>query len=416
MITHFSFKNYKTFADRVDVPLTANGLIKRLSCNAVTVGGRPILKTIGIYGPNNTGKTCLILALANLKNLMLNQPHENLTNSFMDDDVIEYDVEYVIDGCNYRYKVAYDCKKNAYLEEELATISIAPSNAHVKTYTPLICRRKDGVDIPGLDVGKGSSLFSLFSSDYPIISTLKFDEESPLGKAKKHYQEFANSILLLRFDQPLDLNKTLQLMQQDPHAQRFISEFIRNCDLHITDFGLSEDVVSDVDLSGMLPQGVVPETLKFYSVHGKFRVPSVLFDSVGTQKLIALSGYLYEAIKFGKILLVDEIDSSLHHILTRAIIALFNNVLNKKAQLIFSTQDLLLMDLKRLFRKDQVFLTTVDPSTHQSIVIHLSDISSRDENGFRGDEDIVDYYLHGQFGAVPRPELFELLEEAVNEG
>ena len=105
----------------------------------------------------------------------------------------------------------------------------------------------------------------------------------------------------------------------------------------------------------------------------------------------------------------------MHKLFVTFFVTLFNNDLNSKAQLIFSTHDLLLMDLKTMFRKDQIYLTNINNETNDSYVIHLSDISSRDENGIRGDEDIIQYYLHGKFGAIPSPDLFDLLEEAIND-
>ena len=129
---------------------------------------------------------------------------------------------------------------------------------------------------------------------------------------------------------------------------------------------------------------------------------------------MALSGYIYEALNKGKILLVDEIDSSLHHILTKAIVAMFNNVLNKKAQLLFTTHDVLLLDLKELFRKDQIYLVDI-LNSYSSKITRLSEFTSRSINGIRGDEDITTYYLKGQFGSIPTPDLFASLEEATSD-
>ena len=73
------------------------------------------------------------------------------------------------------------------------------------------------------------------------------------------------------------------------------------------------------------------------------------------------------------------------------------------------------MDLTNLLRKDQIYLVDFDNETGFSKMIHLSDISSRDENGIRGDEDIRDYYMKGRYGAIPTPNLFDALLEALND-
>ncbi len=93
---------------------------------------------------------------------------------------------------------------------------------------------------------------------------------------------------------------------------------------------------------------------------------------------------------------------------------MFNNVLNNKSQLLFTTHDVLLLDLKELFRKDQIWLVDVlDESS--SKITRLSEFTSRSENGISGDEDITDYYLKGQFGSIPTPDLFSSLEEATKD-
>ncbi len=251
-----------------------------------------------------------------------------------------------------------------------------------------------------------------YSNNYPIFKIFNFDN-TQLEKAQKDYLDFANSIELIRMDAPINISNTINLLKNDVEARKFIKSFIKNCDLNIEDFGYSEDIVSDVDISQKLHianiYNVNKESLKLWSKHNGYVVPSAFYDSIGTQKIIALSGHIYDAFKNGKILLIDEIDSSLHHVITRAIIALFNNELNTKTQLIFSTHDALLMDLRRLFRKEQIWLTDMNESGKVEL-IHLSEkFKSRDENGIRGDENITDYYLKGRFGGVPTPDLFDTL-------
>lgn len=51
----------------------------------------------------------------------------------------------------------------------------------------------------------------------------------------------------------------------------------------------------------------------------------MIFDSTGTKKIAAMASYVIEALEQGRILVVDELDSSIHFKLTRAIVAMFNN-------------------------------------------------------------------------------------------
>ena len=410
MITSIKFRNYKTFYKEVSLSFVADAQIKRFLCNASQKGNLNVLKTACIYGPNNTGKTCLILALRNLRSLMLNEPHEDLTNSFVEnDDIVSYVVEYIQNESFYRYSVEYNSKESKYLNEELCSLKVQDSNHSVISSKAIVSRKNNKITLEGVEKKFSEQLALMISDKYPILNALSSFNNEILNKAREDYLSFASSIDLLRMDSNIDISQTIKLIKTNPRGMNFVKEFVKNCDLHIDDFGYDEDIRSDVDLTNILRNPLDKSSMSFYSEHKNHRVPSFIFDSVGTRKIIALSGYIYNALKFNKILLIDEIDSSLHHILTRAIVSMFNNELNKSSQLIFTTHDLLLMDLKHLLRKDQIFLT--DIQNDESIVISLTSFPSNTENGIRGNEDIISHYTKGRFGSIPTANLIESLLE-----
>lgn len=420
MICTYSVENYKAYADKVEFSFFADRNIKRFSCNYISTHEKGILKTVGFYGPNNTGKTCTLLSLLGLRALMLNEPHTSFVNSFADKgDVTSFEVEYYINGRFYRYAVDYNNRAKTYEEESLYLLHYENGSSSRTTIFERSRNKLTWIGMLGqLNKGVASQLFS-FSLPFMVVLAGEGNEE--LSRAKNDYLDFANSIVFLKMDGPVDISKTMQLMQNDPKAARFIKEFVKNCDLHIDDFGFDDTVVSDANIDDTLQVAMrdpafIKESLKFYSKHNGYRVPSVFFDSVGTIKLVALSGYIYESLRKGTTLIIDEIDSSLHHILTRSIVAMFNNVLNTKSQLFFTTHDALLMDLRNLFRKDQVWLIDISDDQRSSKAIRMSkQFSARSENGIRGDEDVTQYYLKGHFGSIPRPDLFSLIEMATSD-
>ena len=418
MICRFSVENFKAFANRVELDFFANGNIKRLDYNSVNTGGKNVLKSAGFYGPNNTGKTCILLSLVSLRALMLNEPHDSFANSFAGvGDVTSFEVEYFVNGNYYIYSVSYNNNTKRYEKEKLTKRVYKDGSI---TNALIFERSASKLTWAGITPElKKPNVARFFSLSFPFMILFDDSENEAMNKAKEDYLRFAESIVFLQMDAPMDISKTISLMQSDPKASKFIKEFVKNCDLHISDFGFDDNVVSDTNIEEELRRiannpAFIKETLKFYSKHNGYRVPSVFFDSVGTQKLIALSGYVYESLSQGRVLIVDEIDSSLHHILTKAIVAMFNNVLNDKSQLLFTTHDVLLLDLKEMFRKDQIWLVDV-LNESSSKITRLSEFTSRSENGIRGDEDITDYYLKGQFGSIPTPDLFASLEEVFSD-
>jgi hypothetical protein len=118
-------------------------------------------------------------------------------------------------------------------------------------------------------------------------------------------------------------------------------------------------------------------------------------ESHGTQKLFSLAGPLLDILDKGRTLVVDELDRSLHPLLTQHIIRTFHNTeLNKNgAQLIFSTHDTSLLAM-HLLRRDQVWLTEKEED-QASALFPLTTFS------IRKGEALEKGYLSGRYGGLP---------------
>lgn len=126
-------------------------------------------------------------------------------------------------------------------------------------------------------------------------------------------------------------------------------------------------------------------------------------ESEGTQKFFSLAWPIQNVLETGSIVIIDEINSSLHPLLVRKLINVFNdrNINKNNAQLIFSTHDTSILD-KDLFRRDQIWFTEKDEANSTKIY-PLTDFKVRNDEAFgKG-------YLHGRYGAVPyfHGELFD---------
>ena len=142
-------------------------------------------------------------------------------------------------------------------------------------------------------------------------------------------------------------------------------------------------------------------------------VHSMLYDSTGTKKMSALASYVIDAIENGRILVIDELDNSLHFRLTRAIIAMFNNELNQNAQLIATVHDVSLLDCQTLFRKEQIWFTHKD---HENAYLYSLSEFTTEKTGVRDSSDLIEKYKKGVFGALPEPDLFQSLLEVRQNG
>ena len=132
----------------------------------------------------------------------------------------------------------------------------------------------------------------------------------------------------------------------------------------------------------------------------------MIFDSTGTKKIVALASYIADALSNGRILIIDELDSSLHFKLTRAIVSLFNNELNASSQLLFTAQDAMLLDCKKLFRKDQIWFAAKNESG--AYIYPLSKYTAQKDN-IRSETDLIERYKSGEIGELPIPDLISIL-------
>ena len=101
------------------------------------------------------------------------------------------------------------------------------------------------------------------------------------------------------------------------------------------------------------------------------------------------------ALRHGKVLVIDELDASLHTLLASRLIELFGNPkLNPKgAQLLATTHDTHLL-CSPAIRRDQIWFAEKSREGATSIY-PLTDIRTRAEDNLeRG-------YLQGRFGAIP---------------
>jgi AAA15 family ATPase/GTPase len=147
------------------------------------------------------------------------------------------------------------------------------------------------------------------------------------------------------------------------------------------------------------------------TIHHKFDkkgniVDFVLLDkekneSDGTNKIIDLSGPIFDTLKLGKILIIDELDTKLHPLITMKIVELFNSPEHNpnNAQLIFVTHDTNLLG-EALFRRDQIWFTEKDPQ-EQSDLYSLYDFNLPDGSKVRNDSNLEKNYIRGRYGAIP---------------
>ncbi|PSK95724.1 hypothetical protein CLV63_114157 [Murinocardiopsis flavida] len=129
-------------------------------------------------------------------------------------------------------------------------------------------------------------------------------------------------------------------------------------------------------------------------------------ESDGTRSWISLVGPLIQVLRQGDVFLVDEIDSSLHPMISSTMIKMFKDpdINPRGAQLIFASHDTTLLGTmleNKLLDRDEVWFTEKDAHGATSL-FSLAEFRPRGtENAERG-------YLQGRYGAVPFVDFSEI--------
>jgi hypothetical protein len=410
MIIEVRAENCYAFRDEITFSMKADMRSKKFSSNVHKENKFNILKTVGIYGPNNAGKTCLIKCIRAIRGILLDEENELMTNIFTGNSVCELGMTFMSTGRKFAYDFKYDVQNKEYIYEKFSEIK----KDEYDNEKEVCWLKKDSLSGEYKCIDENlQGMFSVISKNnllYNLIDVSKFEK---MAEMKSHLIGLAKKIEVVNMNN-IPMKHTIELMKNKNSLQNKIVAFIKNADLYLDNFEYVEmdNIETEFEGSNDKPEEEVLDVvenlmdqIRLVSTYKGVRVPSLLFDSTGTKKIAALASYVIEALEQGKILVIDELDSSIHFKLTRAIVAMFNNELNESAQMIFTVHDINLMDCKRMFRKEQIWFVHKD---EEGVYVYsLADFTA--EDGIRDTTDIIEKYKKGVLGALPDPELINSL-------
>ena len=210
--------------------------------------------------------------------------------------------------------------------------------------------------------------------------------------AKKIYTEYLyhwpNGREALIFSRENGVYEFAQIVSGNEKKARILKELL------LADLGISDVTIKNI--SGKAP--VITTTHRVIGADGSVEHFQLLMDqeSSGTQRFFSRIGGWLQALEDGALLVVDEIEDSLHPLLTKRLIEMVqdNTINTEGAQLLFTTHDAMLLDLT-FFRRDQIWFAEKDERSCATELYSLASFSPR-----KG-ENIRKGYLQGRFGAIP---------------
>ena len=408
MVTSFKFNNCFAFNNPVEINFKADMRTKRFYTNIINVNSNlNVLKSAVIYGPNNTGKTALVKCVRAIKNTLLNKKINLMSNIFVDSDICEEQISFVYQGNEYSFTYKYDTKNHLYVYEKLEEII---TDIYNNQKINILYLKDTLKDVYKCEEDKElEKILNLTSNNNILIYTIQVEKFKILEKIKTLLVNAANNIEIIDLNE-IPNSKTIEILKNKNKETEKIVNFIKKADIYLDDYKYKEKILSNFNENNisknLINDSKNMDEIKLVSVYKGKEVHSIEFDSLGTRKIVALASYIITGIEEGKTLIIDELDSSLHFKITRAIINMFNNEINNKAQIIATLHDISLLDCKKMFRKEQIWFTDKD---YSGVDLYSLKEFSYAENSIRETTDIIEKYKKGEFGAIPDPDLISVL-------
>ena len=424
MLIDFTVSNFKSIKSEQTLSMTASSL-KEYKDNYFKNPNKKdidlnILKFAVIYGANGSGKSNLIKALYLMQEFILTSTDSKLNEEInyyfpfkLDEksksDPVNMEIEFInTDKIRYKYSVSYN--RLEILKENLYYY---PNGQEAKLFQRMPGNKFEYGD--GLK-GEKKLIEKLLLKNVLFLSRGANSNNKQLEKIYEYFQDFTLSIIQnnFHFEIPVDLNyQMLKLNILTSYLKAFDtgikevkfkkeeSQEINHFVNHLTELTKERSGRSDLNFNKYENLKFKPEFL--HDVYkGEQRSGSESFkleeESIGTQKLYKILGTIYNVLKTGGTLIIDEINNSFHTHLSKFLIEIFQSkVTNKKnAQLIFTTHDTTLFEYG-LFRRDQIWFTEKDNYGATSL---YSLVEFKNSN-LRKDTPLEKWYLSGRFGALP---------------
>ena len=401
MILEFSFKNFLSFRDKVTFSMLANAS-NGLDNNYVLLNEKRVLKTAAIYGANASGKTNLFKALTIVISMLRGSNNADINAKLpivpfkFDKETIkspsEFEIKFIIDEVRYVYGFSAD--QNQIYDEYLYYY---PNGRETKIFDRINTdeysfSQKDERQLNDIALKNAPNKFFLATATNWNYEKTKL----PYNFLSMAVNTF-NNISQLR---QLSLNEYLK---NGDNLKQFALDFLKKADFNINDYKIFEANVPDeyiLALPDFIKKEIKDNKPKFLNVLFQHNNSNVFLnieeESLGTQVIFNFIPFIRDAIDNQKVIIVDELDKSLHPFLVQYIVEMFNDPeINKSnAQLIFNTHDTNLLNLNVL-RRDQIWFTEKNNENGASDLYSLSDFSVRKS------ENVEKGYLLGRYGAIP---------------
>lgn len=437
MLIEISITNFRSFRDKQTFSLLPLGKIRNREVKVLQPENYPkvnALPSAVLYGPNNSGKSNFIKAFQALEWLVLKSGNFNSDQKLHANEYFHFDnqtknepstfeLDFIAPNKKrYIYQVTFG-EKNI-IKEYLYSYNI--TNKGKITLNTLFERNEQVIKFIALKGVKESVNFEpnqLFLSRGDIAGN---------DELKKIYSFFSSQIISLTFTETEYTNfltrRYAEFIIDNPDSKfpKLIESILQETNSGILGIETNMVDVSKINFPEDISQEIKDKL--FEQLKYDLRTRHKLFDgnleigtetislkeqSTGTRKLIGLSPVILDALANGQVLLIDEMNTSLHTEITSWLIDLFNNSITNpnNAQLVITTHDMSLLD-RNLYEKDQIFAIEKNEfgASYMYSFAEFTGLRKIDNNR------LANLYETGRLGGLPhisKPYLENLISEFI---
>lgn len=426
----FTAENARSYRDEVTLSLLATRLSAEGVPRSLTPAGmaKPVrvLPAAGIFGANASGKTTILRAMADMKNLVLTSfvqgsrgtpiPRERfLLDSASQERPTRFEVDLVLEGVRWVYGFEVNDEQ---VREEYAYHWPRGRQALV------FQRDNDSVDFGSRFKAEDRALENLLRDNSLLLSVAGTTGNDQLASLFDWFK--VNLRLFDLSNRQLNSNLTGDMYKNADYTERII-DMLQAADLGISDLSITDsnatipnedikderfgeavehlselvrllqDLKDDYDLTNEWDLSL--KELRLIHTGADNKVPFHQRDeSQGTLVWFSLIGPVLKVLEEGVVILIDELDASLHPQLVEQVIKMFQNpqINRRDAQLIFNSHDGKILEDGGTWAlgRDQIWFTRKN-------YIGESKLSSLYDFSPRRDEAVHHRYFQGRYGAVP---------------
>ena len=400
MLLEFKCANHKSIKEKIKFSMIA-GSDHTAEEYLKNIGGIRVLRSAIIYGPNGSGKSNFINSLSFMRDMVCNsinhQPGQGVFQARHKlasvDTPSEYDIQFIKNDIRYAY--GFSIVKNQIDSEYLYYF---PNGRQTKIF-----ERKNLDIIPGDKYKKNFELSKTALKNNRLFLSCAANF-SNINEVEEAFKFFMEDIVVYNPNMNNWTEYSIDLMQSNVGIKKIFIEILKSLGTGIKDVNVK---LEKVNISELQNEIQLPEQIKMLFgnqeankieakvIYDEFDVDLMTEESTGIKKLFEIICPMIDILYNGKILICDEIETSLHESVVYSIVKIFQNFHKEQfAQLIFTTHDTSLLDSK-LFRRDQIWFTQLkeNRSTDLYSLVEIKNV--------RKSENLEKGYILGKYGAMP---------------